>query len=110
MKLKEMDLMNTNKNKEVADLKEYTTKYKTILKLALNTIKQNIKNESHLKDMAVDFLSMANNYLKDGEVLEKKGDLVRALASYSYAYAWIDAGVRVGLFYGTDNKLFTLYK
>ncbi len=103
--------MNTDKSEDnVADLKEYTTKYKKLLKLALQTIKPNIENESHFKNISNDFLEMANNYLKDGETLEKKGDLVRALASFSYAYAWIDAGVRMGLFNGTDRKLFTLYK
>jgi len=103
--------MNTNKNKnEIANLEEYTQKYKKLLKIAIETIKPNIVNESHFKNISDDFFSMANNYLKDGETLEKKGDLTRALASYSYAYAWIDAGVRIGLFYGTDRKLFTLYK
>ncbi len=98
------------KTKEIVKLEEYTTKYRLILEKALNTIEQNIKNDSYLKDMGEDFLNMAKNYLADGKVLEKKKDHPRALASYSYAYAWIDAGVRIGLFYGTDRKLFTLYK
>ena len=92
------------------DSKEYCLKYKKLLEKALSTIKENIKNESFLKDMSDNYLEMAKNYLKDGKVLEKKKDYVRALASYSYAYGWIDAGVRIGLFYGTDRKLFTLYK
>ena len=95
--------MNTNS-------KEYCLKYKGLLEKALLTIKENIKNESFLKDMAKNYLEMAKNYLEDGKVLEEKGDYVRALASYSYAYGWIDAGVRIGLFYGVDRKLFTLYK
>jgi hypothetical protein len=98
------------KIKEIIELEEYTIKYRLILEKAINTIEPNIKNESYLKDMSNDFLSMAKNYLADGKVLEKKKDLPRALASYSYAYAWIDAGVRIGLFYGIDRKLFTLYK
>jgi hypothetical protein len=101
--------MKTKNNKKT-NLEEYTEKYRKLLEKALDTIDENIKNESHLKEMSNDFLNMAKNYLVDGKVLEKKGDLPRALASYSYAYAWIDAGVRIGLFYGTDNKLFTLYK
>lgn len=92
------------------DVKEYCLKYKGLLENALSTIKENIKNESFLKDMSDNYLEMARNYLKDGKTLEEKGDFTRALASYSYAYGWIDAGVRIGLFYGIDRKLFTLYK
>jgi len=99
-----------NSQNKLKELEEYTIKYRKILEKALNVIEQNIKNESYLKDMSNDFLNMAKNYLTDGQVLEKKNDLPRALASYSYAYAWIDAGVRIGLFYGTDRKLFTVYK
>lgn len=103
MILKEMVLMNT-------DVKEYCLKYRELLEKALSTIKINIENESFLKDMADNYLEMANNYLKDGKVLEDTKDFTRALASYSYAYGWIDAGVRIGLFYGVDRNMFTLYK
>lgn len=92
------------------DLINYTKKYRELLEKALNTIKINIENESFLKDMAKNYQEMAKNYLKDGKVLEEKKDYIRALASYSYAYGWIDSGVRIGLFYGTDRNLFTLYK
>ena len=92
------------------DLINYTKKYRELLEKALDTIKINIENESFLKDMAKNYQEMAKNYLEDGKVLEKKKDYIRALASYSYAYGWIDSGVRIGLFYGTDRKLFTLYK
>jgi hypothetical protein len=81
-----------------------------LLEKALNTIKINITNESFLKDISEDYLSMAKNYLSDGINFEKKEDYARALACFSYAYAWIDAGVRIGLFYGIDRNMFTLYK
>jgi uncharacterized protein len=89
---------------------KYSKKYKELLTNALKIIKINIENDSFLKEIANDYLSMAKNYLKDGEFLEEKGDFPRALASYSYAYGWIDAGVRIGLFYGVDRDKFTLYK
>lgn len=92
------------------DCKEYSLKYKKLLTEAIDLIKINIENESYLKDIANDYLSMAKNYLKDGEYLEDKEDYTRALASFSYAYGWIDAGVRLGLFYGIDRNRFTLYK
>lgn len=92
------------------DLINYTKKYRELLEKALDTIKINIENESFLKDIARNYQEMAKNYLEDGKVLEEKKDYIRALASYSYAYGWIDSGVRIGLFYGTDRNLFTLYK
>ncbi len=92
------------------ECKKYCEKYRKILEKAIKTIKINIKNESFLKDVSKDYLDMAKNYLSDGKFLENKKDYARALASYSYAYGWIDAGVRIGLFYGIDNKMFTVYK
>jgi len=92
------------------ELLDYTIKYRSLLEKALGTIKINIENESFLKDMAKNYREMAENYLADGRVLENNGDYIRALASYSYAYGWIDSGVRIGLFYGVDSNLFTLYK
>jgi uncharacterized protein len=92
------------------DCKEYSEKYRLLLEKALKTIKINIDNESFLKEIANDYLSMAKNYLNDGKFLEEKEDYVKALASFSYAYGWVDAGVRIGLFYGIDRDMFTLYK
>ena len=58
---------------------------------------------------AKDFLSMAGNYFKDAGFFEKKGELLTALAAYSYAHAWLDAGVRAGwLDAQGDDRLFTL--
>jgi uncharacterized protein len=92
------------------DCKEYAMKYREILEKALNIIKINIENESFLKDVAENYLSMSQNYLKDGIHFQEKEDYPRALAAFSYAYGWIDAGVRLGLFYGIDRDMFTLYK
>jgi len=92
------------------ELIKYSQKYRGLLEKALKTIKRNIKNESFLKEIEADYLSMAKNYLHDGIVFQEKGDHIRALACFSYAYAWIDAGVRIGVFYGIDRNLFTLYK
>jgi len=93
-----------------SSIEEYCKKYRDLLEKALTIISINIKNESFLKDIAEDYLVMAKNYLSDGKILEAKKDYPRALASYSYAYGWIDAGVRIGLFYGVDRNMFTLYK
>ncbi len=59
--------------------------------------------------IALDFLSMARNYFNDAKHFEKEGKLDLALAAYSYAHAWLDAGVRSGFLDGKgDDRLFTL--
>jgi uncharacterized protein len=61
--------------------------------------------------IADDFLDMARRYFADAEHFEKKGDFLLALPAYSYAHAWLDAGVRAGLFDAQgDDRLFTLPK
>ena len=59
--------------------------------------------------IALDFLEMAKNYFNDAQFFEKKGKKLEALAAYSYAHAWLDAGVRAKVLDGkNDSKLFTL--
>ena len=83
-------------------------KYQETTKKGIDQIKK-IKNlTSEQNKIADDFLSMANNYFNDAKFFKKKGDLLTALASFSYAHAWLDAGVRAHLFDTTDDQLFTL--
>lgn len=73
--------------------------------------KVSVKAKRGTRDFARanDFLSMARNYLSDGKHFEEKGDYALALAVFSYAHAWLDAGVRAGFLDGkNDNRLFTL--
>ena len=51
---------------------------------------------------------MAQNYYEDGCYFQGKRDLLTALASFSYAHAWLDAGVRARILEGSDGDLFTL--
>ncbi len=60
------------------------------------------------KRMANDFLEMARNYFSDAQHFESEKKLLLALAAYSYAHAWLDAGVRAKVFFATDDQLFTL--
>lgn len=54
-------------------------------------------------------IAMAKAYYSDAQYFEKKGLKLTALAAYSYAHAWLDAGVKTGLLDGkNDSKLFTL--
>ncbi len=52
---------------------------------------------------------MAKNYLSDGKHFQEKKEGSLALAAFSYAHAWLDAGVRAGFLDGKeDDRLFTL--
>lgn len=93
------------------ELKEKVAKYAALTEKALGKIKimQNLSAERLA--IANDFLEMARNYFSDAKHFAEKGDLLTALAAYSYAHAWLDAGVRAKLFdAGNDSKLFTLPK
>jgi len=84
-----------------------TEKYGKLTEKALSLVE--IAARPNTKEFAIaeDFLEMARNYLNDGKYYASKGDLVTALASYSYAHAWIDAGVRSGILKGEGTELFT---
>lgn len=83
-------------------------KYELTTKKGIEKIKK-MKELSKEKNLiANDYLNMAKNYFNDGKFFKEKGDLLTALASFSYAHAWLDAGVRAKLFYANDDQLFTL--
>jgi len=85
------------------------TRYHTITKQALEKIGMKARRGTREYDIAMDFLSMAKNYFNDAAHFEKNGELLLALAAYSYAHAWMDAGVRAGILDGKeDDRLFTL--
>ncbi len=90
------------------DLEKKVDKYQKLTEKALNEIK--IKDGITPKEMKIakDFLSMTTNYLNDGKYYKEKGELLVALASFSYAHAWMDAGVRARIFHAEDDQLFTL--
>ena len=55
-----------------------------------------------------EILEMATAYRDDGDHFVSEGDLVNALAAYSYGYGWLDAGVRVRILDADeDSPLFT---
>ncbi|MEI7961412.1 MAG: DUF357 domain-containing protein [archaeon] len=91
--------------KEVLDKVQ---KYEKLTSRALKEIKLTKGLSEHHKAVAEDFLSMANNYFNDAKYFAKEGNLLTALAAYSYAHAWLDAGVRAKIFDAKDDQLFTL--
>lgn len=91
------------------ELQEKVNRYRQLTKEALNKVEIIVPEGTKEFQIAADFLSMAKNYFSDAGYFEKKGDLINALAAYSYAHAWLDAGVRAKVFDGKyDDRLFTL--
>ena len=93
---------------ESEELTKKVEKYESLTQKALQKIKKKENLNEKEDKIAEDFLSMANNYYNDAKYYKEKGNLLTALASFSYAHAWLDAGVRAYLFDATDDKLFTL--
>lgn len=79
---------------------------------AINIIKKGLPpKRSLLYDVAEDFLCMIECYFNDAKTFIEKGDYVNGFASLNYAYGWIDAGARLGIFnVGNDDIRFTLAK
>ncbi|WP_423751317.1 DUF357 domain-containing protein [Salinirarus marinus] len=91
-----------------ADLEEKTARYGRMLADALDVAEIRAPPGTPLGDAAVECREMAESYLDDGRHFREEGDPVNALASYSYGYGWLDAGVRFGLFsVPDDTDLFT---
>ena len=92
-----------------ADLTEKTDRYERMLADALDAAEQTPPADTPLADAATDCRAMAASYLKDGRHFRENDDFVNALASFSYGYGWLDAGVRMGLFsIPEDTDLFTM--
>ncbi|AAL81609.1 MULTISPECIES: DUF357 domain-containing protein [Pyrococcus] len=85
---------------------EKLEKYFKITREALEKLEIAVDERSHLYVVAKDFLTMAKSYFQDAEYYYKKGDYVTAFAALNYAHGFIDAGVRLGVFRGEDNRLF----
>ncbi|MFA5931612.1 MAG: DUF357 domain-containing protein [archaeon] len=90
------------------ELVEKVNKYEKLTARGLKEIK--IKKELSEKEMAIaeNFLSMAKNYYADALYFKEQKNLLTSLAAFSYAHAWLDAGVRAKVFDATDDQLFTL--
>ena len=94
---------------ETAELQEKVLHYHSLTEAALKKVSIKKGLSAKEKKIAADFLEMAKNYFSDAKHFEEKGELATALAAFSYAHAWLDAGVRAKLLDGkNDDKLFTL--
>ncbi len=85
--------------------------YFSITTRAREKVRISAPPNTHLYEVAEDFLLMADSYIKDAQYFKELGDYVRAYGAIYYAHAWLDTGARLGLFdVDDDHELFTLAK
>lgn len=96
-----------DKDQENIDAK--LVRYRSVTQAALEKVQLLSKKGTKETDMGKKLLEMAQSYFTDAQYFESTGMKLTALAAYSYAHAWIDVGVHLGLLDGkNDDKLFIL--
>lgn len=91
-----------------ADLEEKTRRYRNMLEGALEEVETSVDEKSYLHKVADDYLNMARSYYNDGVHFIEKSDMVNALVCFSYGHAWLDAGLRLGVFTADREALFAI--
>lgn len=91
-----------------AVLEDKVKRYEELLRKALKAFEITPQGNSHLRKVAEDFSNMAGSYYDDGKHFMEEGDIVNALVCFSYGHAWLDAGVKLGVFKVSDENLFTI--
>ena len=101
---------STMKNSpDIGLLHEKTTRYRSLLGQALESLDPAPEVGSSLFPAAETMQGVAGSWCNQGIVLEECGTTAEALGAYSYGFAWLDAGVRFGLFRIMKNRdLFTI--
>ncbi len=89
-----------------ADLMEKTLRYKGLLREAIDDVQEVLSGDTRLDHLAAEYMTMAKSYYADGVHFLETGDPVNALVCFSYGHAWLDAGVRLGVFRTTKKDLF----
>ena len=94
--------------KQHAVLPEKVKRYEELLRKALKAFEIAVQENSHLSKVARDYSNMASSYYDDGMHFIEEEDMVNALVCFSYGHAWLDAGVKLGVFKVSDENLFTI--
>lgn len=89
-----------------ADLQEKTLRYRGLLNEAIADVQIVAAPDARLDHIANEYMTMAKSYYADGVHFLETGDPVNALVCFSYGHAWLDAGVRLGVFRTTKKELF----
>lgn len=88
---------------------EKTARYERLLGKAVRALASAPEAGTRPLEYAKRVLFVAEVYLSHGRAMRGDSRLVKALASFSYGHAWLDAGLRAGLFrVASDRDLFTV--
>ncbi len=86
-------------------VEERARRYISLTERALREVAVAVPKDSSLYPSALLLLDMARRYLSDAKYFLGR-DPLTSLAAASYAHAWLDVGVRLGLLKGDNPKLF----
>lgn len=90
-------------------LQEKTARYQVLLHSAIESVSPSPEPDTVMHDAAVRFLAASIVSSEFGRYFCTLGRLENALGSFSYGHAWLDSGVRSGLFRVTGKReIFTL--
>jgi len=88
-------------------LEQKLKKYFEVTSKALKKVKISGNLDIKSKKSAEDLYDLAQRYFDDAKYFEEKEDLINAYGAVIYAHAFLDIGVRLGLFdVCKDNELF----
>lgn len=88
---------------------EKTARYRSLLGQALESLDAAPEKGSSLFIATKRMCGVARSCHHQGISLEEHGKIAGALGAYSYGFAWLDAGVRFGVFRVLKNReLFTI--
>jgi hypothetical protein len=90
-----------------SQMTEKTMRYKQLLSCAIGGVEHAPEPLTPLYEGSCRFLLIAEIYLRYGNFFGTRDALPNALFCFSYGFAWLDAGIRAGLFRITgDRELF----
>lgn len=90
----------------VDELKVRVERYEAITGEALKQVQIIANKGTKEYELAEKFIKIAQDYYSDAKFYANKGDNITALAAFSYAHAWLDAGIKAGFLKGENKRLF----
>jgi uncharacterized protein len=88
---------------------EKTSRYQRLLQRGVSSVELAPEPATPMYEVSCRFLLVAETYLGYGMFFGNQNTLPNALFCFSYGFAWLDAGIRAGLFRITgDRELFAL--
>jgi len=90
----------------VEELQLRVERYENLTKEALEQVQIIAKKGTKEYELAEKFIKIAQDYYSDAKFYKSKGDNITALAAFSYAHAWLDAGIKAGVLKGESERLF----